>query len=552
MNSSASLKILDCTFRDGGYYNNWYYEPNTVKRYLSSVVAAAVDIVEIGFRFPAQKSFCGPFAYSTDEFLRTLEIPGSLTVSVMINAKDYLPTSTQISSRLLIREAFAQRKGSPVGIVRIAAHFKEIDACAEMVEELASLGYRIGFNLMQATGKTSIELRDAAKLIASWKHVEVLYFADSFGNMKPLQIKEMTEALRAGWQGELGFHAHDNMGLGLSNSLEAIRHEVTWIDSTILGMGRGAGNTQTENLLVELVSQGCDRYKPEALFALVLEDFTALKNQYAWGSNLLYYLSAAYCIHPTYVQELLFDNNRDSQHILDSLEYLRTSKLATSYDSKRFARSLYGSSVGAEGKWNAKTLCHSGEVVIVGPGAGAKEHQHAINAFLKLSKSLVLVTNIVDIVNRDAVTAHIACHHTKLMLDYDRYKTLGKPIILPESLVPEHSKASLRDVEVWDYGLKVNEELDHVSVFDNYCELPSNLVAGYALAIAIASGAKIVFMAGFDGFGSADPRHIEMQMILDHFKQSYPKTRFIAITPTTYKMEHGSVYSPGIASPLSQ
>ncbi|MBT4731445.1 aldolase, partial [Candidatus Woesearchaeota archaeon] len=67
--------ILDCTLRDGGYYVNWDFDPATVGKYLSAVTIAKIDIIEIGFRFLSSDKFLGAFAYSTDEYLRLLNLP---------------------------------------------------------------------------------------------------------------------------------------------------------------------------------------------------------------------------------------------------------------------------------------------------------------------------------------------------------------------------------------------------------------------------------------------------------------------------------------------
>jgi 4-hydroxy 2-oxovalerate aldolase len=540
-----TLKILDCTFRDGGYYNNWYFEPKTVQRYLSSMSSSGIDVVEIGFRMPAQNAFCGPFAYCTDEFLRNLEMPSNLTIGVMINAKDFI--SSQKSSKDLVIQSFTCASESPVKVVRIAAHFRELKDSEEIAKSLHGLGYKVGFNLMQSTGKTPQELAAAAKEIDSWQCVQVLYFADSFGNMKPPQIREMVESLRGGWRGDFGIHTHDNMGLALSNSLEALSNGITWIDSTVLGMGRGAGNTQTEHLLVELASLGFSRYNAESLFALVLEDFSHLKSKFQWGPNLLYYLSAAYNIHPTYVQELLASNNRNSQHILDSLEYLKSSGLATNYDAKRLAKSLSGSLSGAKGSWQPKNLGASNDVLILGPGPAGQEHKKAIEQFVEKEKVTVLATNTVQLLDSKYITAHVACHHTKLMLDYDNYKGLNRPVILPLSNLPSNAKDAIRCVQVFDYGLTIDDESGSVRVEPDYCQLNSNLVAGYAIAIAIASGAKRILLAGFDGFAPSDHRQAQMQSVLDQFKLSFPHIPIISVTPTLYSIRTGSPYAPGVA-----
>ena len=67
------VRLLDCTLRDGGYYNNWDFEPDVVERYLQAVQAASIDVVEIGFRSLPKSSFMGPYVYCTDEFSRVMK-----------------------------------------------------------------------------------------------------------------------------------------------------------------------------------------------------------------------------------------------------------------------------------------------------------------------------------------------------------------------------------------------------------------------------------------------------------------------------------------------
>ena len=68
------IKILDCSLRDGGYYNNWDFDNYLVENYLRCMKDAKVDIVEIGFRSLPSKDFKGPFYYSTENFLNNLNI----------------------------------------------------------------------------------------------------------------------------------------------------------------------------------------------------------------------------------------------------------------------------------------------------------------------------------------------------------------------------------------------------------------------------------------------------------------------------------------------
>ncbi len=85
---NKKLKILDCTLRDGGYYNNWDFDHELVELYLKSMKEASIDVIEIGFRSPPKQSFMGPYVYSMDDYLETLPLPKDILVGVMINTGD--------------------------------------------------------------------------------------------------------------------------------------------------------------------------------------------------------------------------------------------------------------------------------------------------------------------------------------------------------------------------------------------------------------------------------------------------------------------------------
>ena len=190
-------------------------------------------------------------------------------------------------------------------LVRIATHPAETPLCGDLIGRLKQKGYAVSLNLMQVGGLSLDDLTVHAKTVSAFGGVDVLYLADSLGNMTPQTTQAAIAAIRRGWAGSIGIHAHDNCGQALANSLAAQEAGATWVDATVLGMGRGAGNARTEHLLIELSQRQLGSYNPETVFHLVLEEFEPLRERYRWGYNLLYYLSALYGIHPTYVQEML-------------------------------------------------------------------------------------------------------------------------------------------------------------------------------------------------------------------------------------------------------
>ena len=101
------LKLLDCTLRDGGYYNNWKFKKKLINEYLKVMDGINIDYVEIGFRFIDKIRTKGPCAYSDESFLKSLKIPKNLKIGIMINAADFVNSKDIIS---LAKKILDQKK----------------------------------------------------------------------------------------------------------------------------------------------------------------------------------------------------------------------------------------------------------------------------------------------------------------------------------------------------------------------------------------------------------------------------------------------------------
>ena len=79
----------------------------------------------------------------------------------------------------------------------------------------------------------------------------MINLVDSLGSLKPESLSTIVQCFKAEWKGPLGFRGRDNMRLALLNTLTAIDEGVTWVESSIDGIGKGAGNTRIEELVIE-------------------------------------------------------------------------------------------------------------------------------------------------------------------------------------------------------------------------------------------------------------------------------------------------------------
>ncbi|MGE8328336.1 aldolase catalytic domain-containing protein [Pseudomonas urmiensis] len=536
--SDKTVKFLDCTLRDGGYYNNWDFPLPVIKEYLKAMQSAGVDIVELGLRSLKNDCFKGACAFTTDDFIKSLEVPQGLKVSVMINASEIV--NDDECWETVLEKLFPEPATfSPVSVVRVACHVGEFEKALPASQWLKNRGFIVGYNLMQVADRSKEEIERLARIATQWP-LDVLYFADSLGSMSPDNVTTIVRTIRLHWSGELGIHTHDNMGLALQNSMRAMDENVTWVDSTVTGMGRGPGNAKTEYIALEIADRRKRQLTLVPLMTVIKNYFAPMQYECGWGSNTYYYLAGKYGIHPTYIQEMLGDTRYSEEDVLAVIEHLRSvggNKFNTSNLDE--ARKFYLGS--PRGKWDPKTALDGREVLIIGSGPSVAVHRLAIESYIRRANPYVLALNTHSHISECYITARVACHPVRLLSDCELYNDLAHPLITPVSMLPEEITTSLAHVNVFDYGLGIKENV--FEVHECFAILPNPLVAGYALAIAASGNAVSIKLAGFDGYGAGDCRTMEMQYLLDMIRNHMPQVNLSSVTPTTYEMPVQSIYA---------
>lgn len=285
------VKVLDCTIRDGGLMNNSRFEDAFVKAVYDTCVASGVDYMEIGYkaskRLYSEQEF-GCWKFCTEDDIRRIvgENRTGLKLSVMadVDRTDY-------------REDFLPKSQSVIDMYRVATYIHQIPAAVEMIKAAHDQGYETTVNLMAISVVQEHELEEALALLCRTE-VDVIYLVDSYGSLYSEEIQELTRLYRrhADAAGKkIGIHTHNNQQLAYANTIEALILGASYLDVTLGGLGRGAGNCATELLLGFLKNP---KYRLRPIMHCLRDHVMPLREKIAWGYDVPYLLTGQRNLHP--------------------------------------------------------------------------------------------------------------------------------------------------------------------------------------------------------------------------------------------------------------
>ena len=285
------IKVVDCTIRDGGLMNNHHFEDKIVKVVYDTCVASGVDYMELGYK-SSRKGIKvgehGDWKYSTEESLRRIvgDNPTGLKLCVMADAE-----------RCDYKEDILPKQDSVLDMIRVATYIHQIPTALEMVKDAHDKGYETTVNLMAASTIPDNELTEGLEMLAK-SEAKAIYVVDSFGAFYGEQIRALVKKYlgycRASGK-EVGMHMHNNMQLAFANTIEGIIEGANFLDATMAGLGRGAGNCQMELLLAFLHNP---KYELRPVLDCVQNHIEPLRAKLLWGYDLPYLLTGMMNQHP--------------------------------------------------------------------------------------------------------------------------------------------------------------------------------------------------------------------------------------------------------------
>ncbi|MFL0163853.1 aldolase catalytic domain-containing protein [Candidatus Clostridium helianthi] len=328
-----NIKILDCTLRDGGYINNWNFDSFNMNRIIKSLNESNVDIIECGYlnKFirDKEKTIVNNIQ-ALEERIKEFDINKDYVI--MINYGEYdLNNLAQVTAE------------SKITGLRITFKKNQLKVMFDDVNILISKGYKVFIQPMVTLSYTDAEI---LQLITVCNRFDIygVYIVDSFGAMNSNDIRRLAylfnHNLREGIR--VGFHAHNNLQLAYTNALEFIsmfQNRDVIIDSSIFGMGRGAGNLPTE-LITEHLNKNYDKeYNIEPILDIIDKYINRIYSDKYWGYSISYYISGVCNCHPNYASFLVNKNTLTIKNVQSILKDIPEDK-KVEFD-KEYIEKLY-------------------------------------------------------------------------------------------------------------------------------------------------------------------------------------------------------------------
>jgi 4-hydroxy 2-oxovalerate aldolase len=230
----------------------------------------------------------GAWKYCQEEDIRRIvgENPSELRLAVMADAE-----------RCDYREDIPPKKESVVDLIRVATYINQIPTALEMVRDAHDKGYETTLNLMAVSTVRERELDEGLEMMAQ-SEAKAIYVVDSFGSLYSEQIQYLVRKYlrycRAAGK-EVGMHAHNNLQLAFANTIEAIVLGANYLDATMAGLGRGAGNCPMELLLGFLHNP---KYDLRPVLSCVQDSIEPMRKKLGWGFDLPYMICGQFNQHP--------------------------------------------------------------------------------------------------------------------------------------------------------------------------------------------------------------------------------------------------------------
>ncbi|NQU75482.1 MAG: nucleoid-structuring protein H-NS [Planctomycetes bacterium] len=284
------IKVVDCTIRDGGLVNDSKFSFETVRAVYQAACESGIDYVELGYR-NSKAEFSpeefGPWRFTDEADLRKVTAgidPGITKIAVMQDAHKAVP------------EDVLPKEESLVDMIRVATYVKDVDKAIRLANNATDKGYEATINIMAISHEGGMFLDEALRQLEEETCVKAVYIVDSFGALYGEEVQYYVDRYKNFLKTkEVGVHFHNNQQLAFANTIEGIILNANYLDGTMYGLGRAAGNCPLELLLGFLKNP---KFNITPILKVIGETIVPLQEYLDWGYRVPYMLTGVLNQHP--------------------------------------------------------------------------------------------------------------------------------------------------------------------------------------------------------------------------------------------------------------
>ena len=469
-----NIQILDCTLRDGGYCNEWRFGRDNARKIILGLQEAGIEIIECGFLTNTVTYDPDVTKYTTVEQIGNV-LPtnreGKIYVAMM-NYGEYNMNNLPVCD------------GNSIDGIRVAFHKKNIFEALSICKQIKEKGYLVFIQAMVSLAYTDEEFLSLIHRVNEIKPY-AFYIVDSFGMMKGKDLTRIFYVVEHNLNPDIwiGFHSHNNMQLAYSNaqqltSVQTNRNLI--IDSSVYGMGRGAGNLNTELFLEYLNENAKKSYEIKPILNIIDEILNEFYQQSYWGYSLPNYISASHNAHPNYAGYLDDKKTLTIEGMNDVFDMM-DDDMKVSYD-KAYIEELYlrymdAGKVQDDHKFELSERLQNKRILLIAPGKSSVDEFEKINDFIDEDTIIISINHSYGLLNSDYIFLSNLRRFRELE-ETNKYKCIVTSNIPAEGVYLQTKYKSLLNTE----------------------EAVSDNAGLMAIRFLMDFKVKGIYLAGFDGY----------------------------------------------------
>lgn len=387
-----NLQILDCTLRDGAYIVDGNFGEKTIKGIVQNLVDSKIDLIEVGWLKNNDHVVGSTYYQKVEDIIPYLPKLSGKSFIAMVDYGRY-------DLKYLL-----SYDGSSIDTIRLVFPREKFEEALDFAVKIKEKGYKV---CLQAANTLSYSDKELKKLAEKTNVLmpESLSIVDTFGIMYKEDLIHIYNILNDNLNEDIkiGFHSHNNLQMSFALSIEFIcmaksSKRAIIVDSSLVGMGRGAGNTCTE-LLVDYVNKKNNKnYDYNRIMDTIDVYIRPFINNYNWGYTIPYCIAGQLGSHVNniaYLQNIHKTKYKDMKLILEMLE--PNQRKLYDYDKLEDCYVKYFSKeVNDENTLSLlKQKLQNKNILLLCPGASALEEQDKINSFINEVKPIVIGVNAI-------------------------------------------------------------------------------------------------------------------------------------------------------------